>query len=72
LYGVERWSRVAAMFTKLTTWITRVRRRRHERIAEDYGSLTDDERREVDRLRTEHRGYGDLSPDRDLGNRPGT
>jgi hypothetical protein len=62
-----------AMFAKLKTWLAESRQRKRDRAAADYGSLGKEEQREVQRLREEHRGtHGELSPDRDFGNRPGT
>jgi len=48
------------------------RRRKRERLADERAHLSDQEKREVDRLRGEHSGIGTTSPDRDVGSRPGT
>jgi hypothetical protein len=61
------------MFARLKTWFGRTRQRKRERVAAEYGSLSKEEQREVQRLREEHRGtFRDVSPDREFGNRPGT
>jgi hypothetical protein len=48
------------------------RQRKRERLADERAHLSDQEKREVDRLRGEHSGMGSTSADRDLGSRPGT
>jgi hypothetical protein len=37
------------------------REARHERLLEEYGDYSDDERREIDRLRTEHDPLDELA-----------
>jgi hypothetical protein len=56
----------------LLNWIRASRQRKRERLADERAHLSDQEKREVDRLRGEHSGIGTTSPDRDLGSRPGT
>jgi hypothetical protein len=57
----------------LLNWIRASRQRKRERLADERGYLSDQEKREVDRLRAEHTGFGtDIHPDRDFGGRPGT
>jgi len=62
---------VALMMANLKGWIGRVRATSSAQIAKDYGSLSTDERSDVNRLREEHR-FGNTSPDRDFPSRPGT
>ena len=60
------------MLRRLKNWVQASRARKHERVAADYGSLSKQEKREVERLHSEHTGlFPDMS-DRDTGSRPGT
>jgi hypothetical protein len=61
------------MLTRLKNWVQASRERKRERVADDYGSLSKQEREHVKRLRDEHSGMAtDVHPDRDFGSRPGT
>jgi hypothetical protein len=57
---------------RLLNWIRASLQRKRERLADERAHLSDQEKREVDRLRGEHSGMGSTSADRDLGSRPGT
>jgi hypothetical protein len=62
------------MLARLKTWVGRSRRWKLERFAGEHGFLSEREQREVERLREEQPSFGlkHISPDRNIGNRPGT